>query len=212
MPDISTQEELSICGRWLVNGKPEEQFLTELHVHFTDACTIAEALHSFLQQKSLDLRKLIGQGYDDAASFAGKISGVHKRIQKSTAHAIYIHNSGHRLLLTSIQTAATMKEIRMFFGTMNRFGIFFYYSPIEAEALNGIQAVLVFSELKIVKPSDTRWLSYERSVKVICKELPPLLQTLSHLYESSEDTEAYGIYSLWTIVSGVKQLSPIRSS
>ena len=22
--DISTQEELSICGRWLVNGKPEE--------------------------------------------------------------------------------------------------------------------------------------------------------------------------------------------
>ena len=100
----------------------------------------------------------------------------------------------------------------MIFGTMTRFGSFFVFFPIEAEELNGIQAVLGFSEVKIVKPCDTRWLSHERRVKVICKELPPLLQTLSHLYEPSGDAEAYGIYSLWTIVSGIKQLSPIRSS
>ena len=68
---ISTQEELSICGRWLVNGKPVEHILTVLHVRSTDACTIAEALQSFLlQQKQLDLRKLIGQGYDSAAIIA----------------------------------------------------------------------------------------------------------------------------------------------
>ena len=60
--NISTQEELPICGRWLVNWKPEEHFLMVLHVHSTDADTIAEALQSFLQQKQLDLRKLIGQG------------------------------------------------------------------------------------------------------------------------------------------------------
>ena len=47
------------------------------YVHFTDAGTIAEALRSFLQQKQLDLRKLIGLGYDRAATFAGKISGDH---------------------------------------------------------------------------------------------------------------------------------------
>ena len=41
--DINTQEELSICGRWLVNGKPEEHFLTVLHVHSTESGTIAEA-------------------------------------------------------------------------------------------------------------------------------------------------------------------------
>ena len=41
--DIGTQEELSICGRWLVNGKPEEHFLTVLHVYSTDAGTIPEA-------------------------------------------------------------------------------------------------------------------------------------------------------------------------
>ena len=64
----------------------------------------------------------------------------------------------------------------------------FYYSPSKAEALKGIQAVLGFSELKIVKPSDTRWLLHDRY-----KELPPLLQTHSQLYLSSGDAEAYGI-------------------
>ena len=49
-----------------------------LHVHSTDAGTIVETLQSFLQQKQLNQRKLIGQGYDGAATYAGKISGAHK--------------------------------------------------------------------------------------------------------------------------------------
>ena len=114
--DISIQEELSICGWWLVNGKPEGHFLTVLHVHSTDASSITKVLQPFLQQKQLDLRKLIGQGYDGAATFAGKISGVHKRIQTSSAHAIHIHGSCHGLQLASIQAAASVKVIRMFFG------------------------------------------------------------------------------------------------
>ena len=115
--DISAQEEQSICGRWLVNGKPEEHFSTVLHVRFTDAGTITVALQS-LQQKQLDLRNFIGKGYDGAVTFAGKISGVHKRIQTSSAHAIYIYCSCHRLQLASILASASVKEIRMFFGAM----------------------------------------------------------------------------------------------
>ena len=87
----------------------------------------------------------------------------------------------------------------------------FYYHPERAEALKGIQAVLSFPKLKIVKPSDTR--SFECCDKAICKELPKLLQTLSQLYESPEAAEAYGIYSIMACVNGCnKQLSPIRSS
>ena len=47
--DISTQEELSICGRWLVNGKPEEHFLKVLHVRSTDAGTMAEAYSPYIR-------------------------------------------------------------------------------------------------------------------------------------------------------------------
>ena len=61
----------------LANGKLEEHFLMVHHVRSTDAGTVAEALQP-LQQKQLDIRKLIGQGYDGAATFAGEISEVHK--------------------------------------------------------------------------------------------------------------------------------------
>ena len=50
-----------------------------LHVRSTDAGTIAEALQSFILQKQLDIKKLIGQGYNGAATFSGMISGVHKQ-------------------------------------------------------------------------------------------------------------------------------------
>ena len=79
---------------------------------------MAEALQSSLQQKELDLRKLTGQAYDGAATFAafsGKIRRVYKRIQTSSAHAIYIHCSCHRLQLASIQ-ATSVKEIGCVFS------------------------------------------------------------------------------------------------
>ena len=40
--------------------------------------------------------------------------------------------------------------------------------PQNAETLKGIQAVICFRKLKIVKPSDTRWLSHERQFAGNC--------------------------------------------
>ena len=74
--DISTQEEISICFRWIVNGCPEEHFMTILHVKSTDADTITKAITSYLQEKNLNCRKLVGQGYDAAATFSGCRSEV----------------------------------------------------------------------------------------------------------------------------------------
>ena len=63
-----------------------------------------------------------------------------------------------------------------------------------------------------MKPFDTRWLSHEHCIKEICKELPPLLQALSQLHESSGDAEAYGIYSLLAIVNDLSStLSEVLS-
>ena len=100
------------------------------------------------------------------------------------------------------------------FGTMTSIWKLFYYSLRKAEELEGIQAVLCFLKLKIVKPSDTRWLSHERCVKAICKDLPSLLQTLSQLYELFEDAEAYCIYSLLASVNSVSRnlLSEVLSA
>ena len=81
----------------------------------------------------------------------------------------------------------------------------------EAEALKAIQAVLGFPKIKIVKPSDTRWLSHEQCVQFARN----FLVVEKTIYESSGDSEAIGISSLWASVNSnrcITQLSPIRSS
>ena len=116
--DISTTGELSICCRWIVNAKPEEHFLTVLHICAQDAATISDTISSFLESKNLDYRKLIGQSYDGAAIFAGECNGVQKRMRTLAAHSFYIHCACHRLQLASMQAANTVPEIKKMFGTM----------------------------------------------------------------------------------------------
>ena len=104
--------------------------------------------------------------------------------------------SCHSLQLASIQAGAPRKEIRCFFFKHDQRLEVVLLFPQKSETLKGIQAVIYFHKLMIVKPSDTRWLSHECCIKPICGEPPPLLQTLSQLNESSGNGEAYGLYSV----------------
>ena len=65
------------------------------------------------------------------------------------------------------------------------------------------KAVLNLPELKIIKPSDTRWLSHERCVRAILKELPALIITLQSIYDECGDAEAYGLALALRSYSGV---------
>ena len=89
--DISSQEELSICFRWLIDGCPEEHYLTTLHVKSTDAETITAAITAHISEKNLDYQMLVGQGYDGASTFSRSKSGVQRRIRIHAAHDLYVH-------------------------------------------------------------------------------------------------------------------------
>ena len=209
--DISTQKELSICCRWMVNGCPEEHFLTILHVKSTNAEAITRALTTYISDKELEYTKLVGQGYDGASAFSGVHSGVQKRVRVHAAHALYIHCSCHRLQLASMQAAESIPAVKKMFGTMGNLWKLFYYSPKKAEALKEVQSVLNLPELKVVKPSDTRWLSHERCVRAIRKELSALIVTLQQLYEVSGDAEAYGLAMVLSSFSGVATIFLLQS-
>ena len=129
---------------------------------------------------------------DSAATFSGKITGVQRRIRTHTAHALYIHRVCHRLQLASIQAAESTRAVKMF-GTMASLWKLFYYSPKKANTLKDVQSVLSLPELKVVKPSTTRWLSHEQCVRAIHKELPALIITLHKLNKDSGDAEACGL-------------------
>ena len=117
--DVTTPEELSLCCRWVVNGRSEEHFMTILHITSLTSESIAAIITSFLESKGLDYRKLIGQGYDGAATFAGKNIGVQKRMRTLSGHALYIHCSCHRLQLASIQAAETIPWIQKMMANLD---------------------------------------------------------------------------------------------
>ena len=102
-----------------------------------------------------------------------------------------------------MQAANSVLEIKKMFETMGNTWKLFFYSPKKAESLKAVQSVLKLPELKIVKPSDTRWSSHKCCVRAIYRELPAFIVTLQQLYETSGDAEAYGIGALLTTYTGV---------
>ena len=63
----------------------------------------------------------------------------------------------------------------------------------KAKKLAEIKAVLNTPEIKVTKPSDTRWLARERCVRAIRQVLPALVQTFKEIHAESGDAEAYGL-------------------
>ena len=70
---------------------------------------------------------------------------------------------------------------------------FFHYSPKRAEHLKGAQQVLNLLELKVTKPSDTRWLAHERCVKAVKANYAAIVIALESFYEQTHEPEALGI-------------------
>ncbi len=95
------------------------------------------------------------------------------------------------------------REVKRVLGTLLTIWKSFYYSPRKAEKLAEIQAVLNAPEIKMVKPSDTRWLSRERAMRAVRRSLPALVNTFEEIYSETGDAEAHGIAILLTKYSTV---------
>ena len=70
--NITTAEELSIFFRWVEKGVPVEHFFGIMPLKKADAVTIHSTLIKFLNEKEMQLGKLVGMGFDGAATFSGK--------------------------------------------------------------------------------------------------------------------------------------------
>ena len=79
--DVSSKEELSVCARWVQNGKPVEHFLGIVQAKETTAEAITRYLCSFLEARNIDLNKMCGLGFDDANTMAGHRTGVQTQLR-----------------------------------------------------------------------------------------------------------------------------------
>ena len=97
------------------------------------------------------------------------------------------------LQLACVQAANSTSGIKHVYATLATLWKYFHYSPKRAESLKEIQHVLDLQEMKIIKPSDTRWLAHERCVKAVKASYSAIVTALDNIYESFHEPEALGI-------------------
>ena len=69
--DVTTIEELTICCHWVKSGVPEEHFIEILPLKKVNAESIYSALVEDCTEKKIQLGRLIGMGFDRAATSSG---------------------------------------------------------------------------------------------------------------------------------------------
>ena len=112
-----------------------------------DAESIYLALVKYIKDKSLQVGNIVGMGFDGAATFPGKKTGVQARLKKHAPHAASVHC--HLLQLACLQAANSTTGIKHVYTTLTTLWKYFHYSPKGAESLKEMQHVLNLAEMKI---------------------------------------------------------------
>ena len=98
---------LSMGRKWWDNGT----FHRTCPMKKTDAESIHSAFVECLNSKNISLSKLIGMGFDGAATFSGKRTGVQERMKEHAPHAIFVHCHCHQLQLACVQATNATKAL-----------------------------------------------------------------------------------------------------
>ena len=104
-------------------------------------------------------------GFDGANTLSGNRNGVLARVKKLAPHALFVHCHCHLLQLACVQAANETPGIKTCICHLDKFMESVSLLSERAESLRNVQCVLDLPELKVIKPSDTRWLAHKRCVK-----------------------------------------------
>ena len=125
--DVTTMEKLTICCQWVERGVPEEHFIEILPLKKAYAKSIYSALVEYCREKNIQLGRLIGMGFDGAATFSGDKTGVQRRLKELSPHALFVHCRCHALQLASVQATNATPGIKHVYTTLMMLLKFFPY-------------------------------------------------------------------------------------
>ena len=146
----------------------------------------------FLAESDIDIRKMRGQAYDGTATFSGKRNGVQLHMHTLAPQALFVHCRAHILQLCCVSAARGLPSLKKVFATLMSNWKIFHYSPKKFSGLKEMQALTNHPQLRMIKPSDTRWLAHDRSIRAIRCSLEPLIYTLQHIHEETVIQKHWG--------------------
>lgn len=180
--DVSGTEQLSLCARYVYKGILREDFLSFIEVYDLTAENISDKILEKCREIGLNLNKLVGQGYDGAATMGGHINGVQMRIKREYPKATYVHCSAHRLNLV-LSKALSVPEVRNSMGVVKEVCNLFRNNAMAGKQFKeNVEKLTPESKKKrLVGMCDTRFIERHDSLNVFCELLEPIVITLREL-------------------------------
>jgi hypothetical protein len=203
--DIACIEQLSLCIRYidLKSCNLKENFLQFIPVNDVTGEGIATAIVNKLRSLKIDIKKLRGQGYDGAASMAGKLKGVQTHVREIVPSALYVHCSAHSLNL-AVSTACDILTIR---NCMRTIALLYEFlnTPKRHHVLETVIHEMKMCSTrreKLKKLCATRWLLRYDSVAALIELFDAVIETLQKISEwTDKDSSANANSLLCTVLN-----------
>ncbi|XP_053400419.1 zinc finger protein 862-like [Mercenaria mercenaria] len=135
----------------------------------------------------------MGFSSDGAALMVGKQNGVAYRLKSDSPYMLDMHCTAHRLALSSLDAAKSVKEVRYFESMLHTLHTYFSRSSKRLEHLRAWQDVLEDPKIKVLPVHQVRWLSFANCVTNVRRTLLSLLKSLES--DIDDDVMASSLFS-----------------
>ena len=183
-PDVSHTDQLSLIIRYVLqlDGRCEikQSFIDFVPCDDKTGAGLADKLCSILDDEGLNFGYMGGQGYDNGSNMAGIYNGVQALILRQNAAALYVPCAAHSLNLVGVHAASINSTMVSFFGTIEKFFVFFSSSTTRWQVLTDKLKISLKSH------SDTRWCSKANAVKALVTQLPALMDVMQEIATTSQ--------------------------
>lgn len=184
--DISGTEQFLLCVRYIEKTNSgiilKEDFLTFVPVNDVTGKDLMCTLLETCQNLNLNLKYLVGQGYDGAAAMSGEFQGCAVKVIEKYSQALYIHCASHSLN-SVVSDACDIPIIRNTLGSIKETINFFRTSAQRQTILKDVihQLDCGTKKRRLMKLCETRWIERLDAVTTFKELFVPIFFTLEKI-------------------------------
>ena len=176
--DVSRTEQVSLCLRYVTNGKTKETFVGFYSTPSTDGETLHKLTTRIIKELGLKLEDIVGECFDGASNMCGVHVGLATRMKECSPKRIYVHCHGHRLNLVLQDTMKNIEPLRNALGTIQSMYNFLEASPKRHALFSGVVVDDDHIERTLKSLSITRWSCRWEAVKAVTEQISKIVKVL----------------------------------
>nr|XP_033792109.1 zinc finger MYM-type protein 1-like [Geotrypetes seraphini]XP_033792110.1 zinc finger MYM-type protein 1-like [Geotrypetes seraphini]XP_033792112.1 zinc finger MYM-type protein 1-like [Geotrypetes seraphini] len=165
------------------NCKPisiKEHFLGFVPLREASGAGMMDIILHLLEEMSLPIENLRGQGYDNGSNMRGKENGVQRKILDINPRAMFVPCSAHSLKLIVSDAAMCCLEATIFFDLVQRMFVYFSASTHRWRVLMRHIPNITVKPLR-----ETRWESHIHALKLLRNQLGDVYDALIEIADDS---------------------------